>query len=198
MTLPSIVACLLLSTLLAAGVADAKPEERVLVAETPRPFEDFQLTDQSGEAFRFSRLRGGSALVFFGFTHCPSICPAAMFKLKVLTESLREGGGPVPTVVLISVDGARDTPEVMKAYLAPLSDRFIGLTGDPKAVRKIAAGFSAVFFKGLPADNSSNYPVEHTSQVYLVDEQGRLRATFFDASVEEMTRTTRAIVADAK
>lgn len=121
-----------------------------------------------------------------------------MFKLKLLTDSLRDGGGPVPAVVMISVDGGRDTPAVMKAYLEPLSDQFIGLTGDPKAVRKIAAGFSAVFFKGLPADNSGAYLVEHTSQIYLVDDQGRLRATFFDASVEAMSEATRAIVAKAE
>jgi len=121
-----------------------------------------------------------------------------MFKLKLLTESLRNGGRPVPAVVMISVDGDRDTPAVMKAYLEPLSDRFIGLTGDPKAVQKIAAKFSAVFFKGLPGDNSGNYLVEHTSQVYLIDDQGRVRATFFDAPVEAMSEATRAIVAKAE
>lgn len=194
---PLTVAGLLLSGMLAGGVAVANPEDRVRIAETPLQLDDFQLTDQRGEAFRFSRLRGETALVFFGFTHCPSICPAAMFKLRVVTDSLRDGGVPVPTVVMISADGDRDTPAVMKAYLAPLSDRFIGLTGDPKAVRKIAAGFSAVFFKGLPADSSGIYLVEHTSQVYLVDDQGRLRATFFEASVEEMSQATRAIVAKA-
>ncbi len=96
---------------------------------------------------------------------------------------------------MISVDGDRDTPAVMKAYLAPLSPDFIGLTGDTRSVRKIAANFSAVFFKGLPADNSGQYLVDHTSQVYLVDTQGRLRATFFDASVEQMLQSTQDVAA---
>lgn len=183
--------------MLAGDASVANSEDRVRIAQTPRQLDDFQLTDQTGEAFRFTRLHGEAALVFFGFTHCPSICPATVFKLKVLTESLRDGGGRVPTVVMISVDGDRDTPAVMKGYLVPLSEKFIGLTGDPMVVRKIAAGFSAVFFKGLPGDNSDNYLVEHTSQVYLIDAQGRLRATFFDASVEEMSQTTRAIVEKA-
>ncbi len=99
----------------------------------------------------------------------------------------------MPAVIMISVDGDRDTPAALKAYLAPLSKDFIGLTGDPRTVRGIAANFSAVFFKGLPADNSGNYLVEHTSQVYLVDAQGRLHATFFDASVERMSRTVRSL-----
>lgn len=197
MTQPQTGAHLLLGFILAGGAAVAIPAERVRIAETLVLLDDFQLTDQTGEAFRFSRLRGRTSLVFFGFTHCPSICPSTMFKLKVLSESLSEGGGPVPAVVMISVDGDRDTPAVMKAYLEPLSDRFIGLTGDPKAVRRIAAEFSSVFFKGLPADDSGNYLVEHSSQVYLIDDQGRLRATFFDASVEEMSQAARAIVAKA-
>jgi protein SCO1/2 len=191
------VAGILLGYSLACGAAIANADETIRIATTPLEIEDFTLTDQEGQAFHFNSLRGRTALVFFGFTHCPSICPAAMFKLKLLSDSLREGGGPLPAVVMISVDGDRDTPAVMKAYLEPLSDRFIGLTGDPKAVRKIAAGFSAVFFKGLPADNSGNYLVEHTSQIYLIDDQGRLHATFLEASVEAMAEVTRATVARA-
>jgi protein SCO1/2 len=99
----------------------------------------------------------------------------------------------VPAVIMISVDGDRDTPAALKAYLAPLSKDFIGLTGDPRTVRALAGNFSAVFFKGLPADNSGRYLVEHTSQVYLVDAQGRLHATFFDASVERMSQTVRSL-----
>ena len=113
-----------------------------------------------------------------------------MFKLKLLADSIEKSGQKPPVVVLISVDGERDTPELMKEYLAGYSESFIGLTGDPKSVRKIAAEFKAVFFKGLPYDNAGNYQVEHTSLVYLVDSQGRLRATFLDAPVESMAATT--------
>ncbi len=98
---------------------------------------------------------------------------------------------------MISVDGERDTPEAMKKYLAGYSETFIGLTGDPKAVRKIAAEFKAVFFKGLPYDNAGNYQVEHTSLIYLVDSQGRLQATFLDAPVESMVATTRQLSTQA-
>jgi protein SCO1 len=165
----------------------------VRVAPTPVQLADFELLDQDGHPFRFSQRKGGNALIFFGFTHCPDICPATLYKLKLLTDKLRQDGGSVPAVIMISVDGDRDTPAALKAYLAPLSKDFIGLTGDPRTVRGIAANFSAVFFKGLPADNSGNYLVEHTSQVYLVDAQGRLHATFFDASVERMSQTVRSL-----
>jgi protein SCO1 len=165
----------------------------VRVAPTPVQLADFELIDQNGHPFRFSERKGANALVFFGFAHCPDICPATLYKLKLLTDTLRQDGGSAPAVIMISVDGDRDTPAALKAYLAPLSKDFIGLTGDPRTVRAIAANFSAVFFKGLPADNSGNYLVEHTSQVYLVDAQGRLHATFFDASVERMSQTVRSL-----
>jgi protein SCO1/2 len=97
-------------------------------------------------------------------------------------------------VALISVDGDRDTPEVMKHYLAPFEPGFIGLTGDPKVVREIAAGFSAVFFKGMPTDATGGYNVEHTSQAYLVDQAGQVRATFYNAPTDDMVAVARTLL----
>jgi protein SCO1/2 len=183
-----------LAVLIALHAAAARSEEgEVRWAPTPVQLADFELQDQDGHAFRFSERKGANALIFFGFTHCPDVCPATLYKLKLLTDALRKDSGSTPAVIMISVDGDRDTLAAMKAYLAPVSKDFIGLTGDPRTVRTIAANFSAVFFKGLPADNSGNYLVEHTSQVYLVDAHGRLHATFFDASVEQMARAVRAL-----
>jgi protein SCO1/2 len=184
----------------AAAAADAPPaaDPHIQMAPEGEPLGDFTLTDQDGKPFAFSSLRGKDTLVFFGFTHCPSICPAEMLKLKLLTESLRREGAEVPAVVFVSVDGDRDTPGRMKAFLGQFSGEFVGLTGDPKAVRRIAVNFKAVFFKGLPSDDTDNYLVEHTSQIYLVDAKGRLRATFFDAPVEAMTRATQDLAKDEK
>jgi protein SCO1 len=92
------------------------------------------------------------------------------------------------------VDGERDTPAVMKAFLEPLGPGFLGLTGDPRIVRDIATDFSAVFFKGMPTDAAGGYDVEHTSQVYLVDREGRLRATFYNAPVGDMVAVTRGVL----
>jgi protein SCO1/2 len=163
--------------------------ERTMLAQPPKPVADFELVDQNGKAFRFRQLRGQPALVFFGFTNCATVCPAT---LQVLRQVHRELGGIAPKVVLISVDGERDTPEAMNRYLTPFGKDFIGLTGAPAAVRDIAAGFSAVFFKGAPSDRSGNYQVEHTSQVYLVDATGTLVATFYGASADEISAAVRA------
>jgi len=172
-------------------------DPRIQVSADPQHIADFTVTDQDGRPMRFSALRGRNALVFFGFTHCPNICPTAMFTMKSLADSIEESGEEPPAVVVISIDGERDTPEVLKNYLAGYSQSFVGLTGDPKAVRKIAAEFRAVFFKGLPYDNSGNYQVEHTSMIYLVDGEGRLRATFLDAPVEAMAAAARQLASPA-
>jgi protein SCO1/2 len=168
-------------------------DPRIQLAADPAVISDFELTDQEGRSFRMSQLHGREALFFFGFTHCPNICPAAMFEMKLVTEALANSDQMAPVVVLVSVDGDRDTTEVMKKYLAAYPESFIGLTGDPKSVRKIAAGFKAVFFKGLPYDNAGNYQVEHTSMIYLVDPDGRLLASFLGAPVESMAASIRQL-----
>jgi protein SCO1/2 len=164
----------------------------VLVTEPPKPVADFALTDQDGRPFDFSRLRGRPALVFFGFTHCPDVCPAALAKLKLLHA--RDAELARVQVVFISVDGNRDTPEAVKAYLAPLSQQFLGLTGDPELVRDVAARFAAAFFKGQPGGDAQDYEVQHSSQIYLVDAAGDLRAEFYDAPLDTMATLTRAVL----
>ncbi len=174
-------------------VATAADDGGMTLANSMVALGDFKLTDHFGKSFVFSSLRGTPTLVFFGFTHCPSVCPAAMNELRLLTESMRKAGDVVPRVVMISVDGDRDSPEAMRAYLEPLSRDFIGLTGDPRLVRDIAARFSAVFFKGLPGDSSGNYEVQHTSLIYLVDGEGVLRASFLTTPLEQMAETVRSV-----
>jgi protein SCO1/2 len=166
--------------------------ERVTVLAAPVTLTDFKLTDQDGRPRTLSSLRGTPTLVFFGFTHCPAICPAAMTKLKLLHDS---SGGALRAVrvVMVSVDGERDTPAVMKKYLASFSPDFIGLTGNPRVVADVAARFSAVAFKEQP-DQAGNYQYFHSSQVFLVDKAGRLRASFSDASLENMATITRLVL----
>ncbi len=164
----------------------------ITTIEPAKSVEDFRLIDQDGAAFNFSQLRGAPALIFFGFTHCPDVCPTTLAKLALLTNSADQKLRGT-ALVMISIDGDRDDPAAMKAYLAQVSPRCIGLTGDPRAVRRIAAQFSAVFFKGLPDKPGGPYQVQHTSQIYLVDRQGRLRASFFEASIETMEQTVSAI-----
>lgn len=166
--------------------------ERVQRASPPRPIADFELTDQFGNRRKLGSFQGAPLLVFFGFANCPDVCPTALHQLQLLMNS-KDKEVQRANVAMISVDGARDTPAVMKAYLEPISKKFIGLTGPPQQVRGIAAQFQAVFFKGAPADKSGGYRIDHTSQVYLLDSSGRLRATFFNAPIDTLRIVTAEI-----
>jgi protein SCO1 len=180
-----------LMLLLTKPAIGSEPGSVQLAAPPVVVLQDFALTDQLGKSRKLSDFRGAPLLVFFGFTHCPDVCPATLHRLKLLKQSPDRVLRRVQ-VAFISVDGERDTPEKLKIYLEPISKSFVGLTGPPKTVRSVAAQFSSVFFKGVKEKNGS-YLVQHTSQVYLVDASGRLRATFVDATPEEM----RAAIAKA-
>jgi len=169
--------------------------ERIYLNPEPRPIADFELTDHDGEKRSFSSLRGQPVLVFFGFAHCPSVCPATLSQLRAL-HGARDGALKAARIVMISVDGERDTPAALKAFLAPISPDFVGLTGDPRITATIAARFSAVFFKEPPAKDGS-YNVMHSAQVFVVDKQGRLRATFVNASLENMAQFTALLIEEA-
>ncbi len=186
---------LVAATTVAYGAPSTLPSlPRVYLNPDPAPVADFTLTDQHGKPRAFSTLRGEPVLVFFGFTHCPNVCPTQLGRLKMLHES---SGGALKSVrvVLVSVDGERDTPARLKSYLGPLSSDFIGLTGDPKATSEIAARFAAVFFKE-PAAKDGSYNVLHSTQVFAVDKAGRLRASFNEASLEDMATITKLLLAE--
>jgi protein SCO1 len=178
-----------------AGVAASLPAlERVNALAAPRPMDDFELVDQTGAKRRLSSLRGQPVLLFFGFASCHDVCPAALAALKSLHQA--EGGRyRAARVVMVSVDGERDTPAVLKKFLAPVSPDFIGLTGDPAAVTRIAAGFSTLFFKE-PKDQKGHYNVAHSGQIYIVDKQGRLRGAFADAPLASMTGVTQLLLGE--
>ncbi len=177
----------------AAATATLPTYERVRLLEPARPIKDAELINQDGHPFRLSRLYGQVALVFFGFTNCPDVCSMAMQRLRELEKSSRPDLTEV-VYVMISVDGERDTPDVMKRYLAKFSPRFIGLTGDSDSVKAMAAEFSAAFFKESATDKGSNYTVSHSPQIFVMDPQGRLRAEFFNASIEAMRGVTLALL----
>ena len=145
---------------------------------------DFTLTAADGKPFASSSLQGAPTLVFFGFSHCPTVCPAALTQLRQLQVQHAAALGPA-RIVIISVDGERDGAGRMAEWLGPISPAFIGLTGPSETVREIAAAFSAAFFK-VPGRSPDDYLVEHNAQIFLLDQRGRLHASFFNASVDTM------------
>ena len=175
--------------------ADIPSYERVRVLETPKPIDigDAALTDQNAASFKLADLRGKVAFVLFGFTNCPDACPLSMERLRELQHS-----GLVPAdgvaYVMISVDGERDTPAAMKAFLAKYSSEFIGLTAEPNRVTPIAAQFSAMFFKGARNPHDGHYDVAHSPQIFVLDPAGRVRAEVYSASLEAMAGVANALL----
>ena len=198
-TLPGTLALasLILSASTVTAAADftpLPPIERVMVT-APKTLDDFRLTDQDGKPFQLSQLQGQPALIFFGFAHCPDVCPTALQKLTTLRKSSPKEFRAV-RVVMISVDGDRDTPQTMRDYLETFSPDFIGLTGPVTDVRAIAGRFAATFFKDAPKTPGGDYVIQHTSRVYALDRKGRLRAELYDASVEATGQVVRALLAE--
>ena len=192
-------ATLLASLLVAsAGVAVASTKplpklDRVMTMDTPRSVGDLAMTDQDGGPRRISDLAGAPTLVFFGFTHCPDICPTMLQQLALIKSSrAKELAGL--RVAFISVDGERDTPAVMKEYLKRFSVDFVGLTAPAEQVRNLALRFSAPFFKDQPKDGE--YAVQHSSRLFALDKQGKLRAELYDASSEAVVGIGRALLAE--
>ncbi len=143
----------------------------------PRTLPAFALVDQDGKAAGPERLRGGWTLVFFGFTHCPEACPTTLALLGTVRRALATTlpAAKVPAVLLISVDPERDTPAVLKAYLAGFDPSFTGLTGNPEAVRAFATALGVPYRK-IPLDG--DYMLDHSTAIMLVAPDGRLAALF--------------------
>jgi protein SCO1/2 len=189
----------LLATLLVASadaMAAVKPLpkfDRVMTMDTPRAVGDLAMTDQNGVAMRISDLAGAPTLVFFGFAHCPDICPTMLQQLALIKSSRgKELAGL--RIAFISVDGERDTPAVMKDYLKRFHAEFVGLTAPASEVRNLALRFSAPFFKDPPKDGE--YAVQHSSRLFALDKQGRLRAELYDASPDAITGIARALLSE--
>ena len=133
-----------------------------------RPIADFQLTDESGQAFSFAQLQGRPALVFFGFTHCPDVCPTTLVKLAQVKKA---AALPGLQVVLVSIDPQRDTPPLLNQYVHAFDAQFRGLTGDPKVIAKMTAEFGVAAVRvDLPG---GDYTMDHSAAVFLLDDHVR-------------------------
>ena len=135
----------------------------------------FQLTDQSGQTVTEKSLQGRPTLIFFGFTHCPDVCPTSLFEISEVLRAMGKDADRV-NAYFISVDPERDTTAAMKDYLSSFDPHLKGLTGDPDAVAKVISGFR-VYAKKVPTKDG-DYSMDHTALVYLMDKQGRFVAPF--------------------
>lgn len=201
----ALVAALVVAGLL-AGVAagfyftrvrGAPPElERATLFETPRPLPDLALVDQAGRTFDRERLRGHWTFLFFGFVNCPDVCPTTLATLAEARRVVADlSGGEQPAVVLVSVDPARDTPEVLGRYVTNFDPSFTGVTGAADAIDALTRHLGVAVIIGTPAADGS-YSVDHTAAVFLIDPSASLAALFGSPHVAAViARDFRRIVA---
>lgn len=138
-----------------------------------RVVNEFQLTDAHGRSFTRHDLQGAPTLVFFGFTHCPDVCPTTLLKLAQVRRRAAVAG---LRVLFVSVDPQRDTPPVLSAYLQAFDPHFEGVTGDAHTLAGLAANFGvAVNRVELPG---GDYTMDHSAVVFLLDDSARIVAVF--------------------
>ena len=137
----------------------------------------FQLTDQDGESITEQALRGQPTALFFGFTHCPEVCPTTLYELDGWLKQVDPEGDRI-NAYFITVDPERDTPQMMKDYVSAVSDRITGISGSPDEIAEVIKGFH-IYAKKVPLESGDpdDYTMDHTASVFLLDENGRFRST---------------------
>lgn len=179
--LPALLAALAAVLGVFVALHGTKPAEprNALVLTAPRPLPQFNLTDHTGASFDLENLKGHWTLMFFGFTHCPDVCPTTMFTLARVADQLADL--PMqnrPVVVMVSVDPNRDSPETLASYVPYFNPDFVGVTGDMPEILGLT-GAMGVAFSYTPVEGSEEgYSVDHTASIFLVDPAGRLAAVF--------------------
>jgi protein SCO1/2 len=130
-----------------------------------------ELTDHTGKPRRLEDFRGKAVVLFFGFTHCPDVCPTTLADIAAAVRSLGSDSERVQ-VLMVSVDPERDTPESLAKYVTAFDPRFLALRGDLDATKKAANEFKIYFAK---RKTGATYTMDHSAQSYVIDPQGRLR-----------------------
>jgi protein SCO1/2 len=177
----ALVATLILAALAGAWLSARTGEPTALQFGTridpPQPLPSTVLTGQDGSDFDRAKLHGRWSLMFFGFTHCPGICPMT---LMTLAQTKKQLGGLAsdeqPQIVFVSVDPERDTPDLVARYMSQFDPSFTGVTGSVAAIDEFTAGLGIAHKKiGAATDD---YMVDHTAAIMMIDPQGRRVAVF--------------------
>jgi protein SCO1/2 len=164
----------------ASGPMPAGEVPTVSIVRDRQPLPAFSLQGPRGPLTN-ADLRGGWSFLFFGYTQCPDICPTALALMKEVAAALKadKAVSPAPTfkVVFVSVDPRRDGAELLRQYLAAFDPAFIGVSGDDAALAPLVAALG-IYYRRNDATDATNYTVDHSAAIHLIDPQGRLAAVF--------------------
>lgn len=182
LTMLAIAASALISGLLAYAVLQGGPAhsqaqayEKLTALTDGRVLPDFQLINQDGEQFARDSFAGGWSVLFFGFTHCPDICPMTLYQLAEMQTALQKLPDDLrPAIYMVSVDVDRDTPEVMAKYVRAFNSAFVGLTGNAEELARLANALGVAY--GTEPRPDGGYEVLHTSAVFILNDAGEFVA----------------------
>ena len=175
-----IIPMLLAAVLLSACSPPQPPQlKQGTLLPSAKAIADFQLTDQHGKPFTRNNLVGKWSFAFFGYTHCPDVCPTSLSMLAQVMKKLEKDStlDTLPQVIFVSVDPERDTPELLAQYLPYFNPDFIGVTGDPQQLLLLTRQLGIMYGK-VPGDNADDYLVDHSASIILFDPDGNFLALF--------------------
>lgn len=153
----------------------------------------FSLTDFNGQTRTLADFQGRVVMLYFGFVQCPDVCPTALTRAAAVMERLGPRAGDLQ-VVFVTVDPERDTPELLREYMAAFHPSFLALTGNAEQIAQTAKDFRA-FYKKVPT--GSSYTMDHTALSYLFDRQGRIRVALrHEQTADDYAADVRALLAE--
>lgn len=152
--------------------------------DPPAPAPDFELIDQHGQPYRLSDQKGKVVLIFFGYTHCPDVCPVTLTDFKQIKAQLGNQSKDV-AFLFVTADPERDTTEQLKKYLENFDSDFIGLTQERSLLEPVWKDYG-VFQAKVESDDPDNYLVDHSARTYTIDKNGNLRLTYLFGTSSEV------------
>jgi protein SCO1/2 len=161
-----------------------------------RDISAFELVDHHGAPFTNATLLGNWSFLFFGYTHCPDVCPTTLSVLNSVAQQLGDDASDV-RFVFISVDPERDTPEHLARFVSYFNGEFIGVTGDKEAIEHLTRQLGVLFMRVASEGNPDSYLMDHTAGVFLVDPDGKYHAVFMPPlTAEKIAADFRKIRSD--
>jgi protein SCO1 len=154
---------------------------------------DFQLPDQDGRPRSLKDFAGKVVVLFFGYTQCPDVCPTTMTELAQVKKQLGPDGDKLQ-VLFVTVDPERDTPQVLKGYMANFDPSFIALRGSPEQIAAMAKDYK-VFYKKTEGKTPTSYSMDHSAASYVYDTKGQLRLyTRYGSGPEALAKDLRLLL----
>jgi protein SCO1/2 len=179
-----------------AACTDNKPQFKAVDLTGADYAKDFQLPDQNGQVRTLKDFRGKLVVVFFGYTQCPDVCPTTLSDLAEAKKLMGPDGAKVQGL-FVTIDPERDTPQVLKGYMANFDPTFLALRGTPEQLAAVAKDFH-VYYKKVDGKTPTSYTMDHSAADFVYDTKGRLRLySRYDAGPQALASDLRLLLQDS-